>query len=73
MLDISLLTVDVARTICDRHGVELHVTDDVEPLPRIRPEETAADDLPAVVDAVAEAIGRINNAARRPELRWPPE
>jgi hypothetical protein len=70
--DIALLDEVTAREICQRYGVELD-TSDPELLPRIQRKLTRADDVPAVVAAVGEAIDRINNAAMRPELRWPPE
>jgi hypothetical protein len=69
--DIDLLTEDEARAICQRHGVDLHVDDEAELFPRIRREVTAADDVPAVVAAVAAAIDEVFAAVMRPDLRRP--
>jgi hypothetical protein len=70
--DIALLDEATARAICQRYGVELD-TSDPELYPRIQRKLTPADDIPAVLSAVGEAIDRVNNAARRPDLRWPPD
>ena len=64
--DIGLLTEDEATAICQRHAVELHITDDPELLPRIRRAVAPEDDLPAVVAAVAAAIDEVFTAAERP-------
>jgi hypothetical protein len=70
--DFDLLDEKTARQICDRYNVELD-TSDPGLYPRIQRTLTPGEDVAAAVAAVAEAVDRVNNAATRPDLRWPPE
>lgn len=70
--DIDPLDEATARELCQQCGVELD-TSDPEMYPRIQKRLLPEDDVAVAVSAVANAVNRINDAATRPELRWPPD